>query len=172
VSDTSKMPSATGSTAPDAPRNPMRWKVYARPYLYILLVIGIPYLILAGSDGFPWTGFPRTFHNGEASIFMCGVLVAMFGETLIEQLGKGRKPREWGTIVLFVLFGAGIFFAWNITYALKPRLGPISQLDNVAIVAFVIAAIYAPFLRFADDASAVRGYSKNMAILLQVPRTS
>ena len=58
-----------------------KWQHYVRPNVYVFLIIAVPYLILASIDG-----FPKSFHYGEASIFMCGIIVAMFGEAAIQQV--------------------------------------------------------------------------------------
>ena len=46
---------------------------------------------------------------------------------------------------------AAILFAWNLTYALKPKVGPVEQIDNVAIVAFIVTAFFIPVFRFLRD---------------------
>jgi hypothetical protein len=127
-------------------------------FIWIYVVIGIPYIIL-GLVG----GFGTSFRSGDASTFMCGAIIAAVGENLIGQAENGfprfRKPKP-GTcpgsrargivslhVAYFVILTLGTL-AWNLYFAVQDKTVHYPPLDWVQILAFYSAATSLVTLRF------------------------
>lgn len=146
------------------------------PSFWILIVIGVPFVILGC-----WGGFGQSFKTGAASAFICGAIAAAFGEALIEW-GKDKLPSilrptipqsifgeiespdteapsqarglraeidplSIATVLLTFVLAIGIF-AWNLYFAVADKRLLHPALDALQIVAFIVAAFYASNVRW------------------------
>jgi len=125
--------------------------------IYLYLVVGIPFVIL-GALG----GWGKVFQSGGAAAFISGAIVAGIGELVIEQgrdgfsgvkaiLPGSRSPdrdSEGQEIIGAFVVVAGLLI-WNMYFAVADKYVQHPTVDWVQIVAFILAAVMLPGLRFA-----------------------
>jgi hypothetical protein len=140
----SGMPQEPTSASGAGIKAPISTKTFVAYFSWLLIVAGGSYTTYALIDG-----FATPFKNGEASLFICLLILVAVGEAVIG-FWESREIRDgvWTAVAFSV---AALGFAFNMYYVFAEKTGATHSVNLLQIFVLYCGAVYAWSARFAFD---------------------